>query len=72
MSTSARKSPHFFERERDGSARLRIRFSPEEATKIENAAGSTPLVPWIHQAVDREAARELERMESLQPRVKPD
>lgn len=44
-------SPHFFKREADGSVRLRIRFTPEEAAQIEEAAGETPLLLYIHRVL---------------------
>lgn len=47
-------SPHFFRREEDGSVRLRIRFTAEEADIIEEGAGETPLLAYIHrQIMDR-------------------
>lgn len=49
--TSCRQdSPHFFRREADGSVRLRIRFTPDEAALIEEAAGQTPLMLDIHRS----------------------
>lgn len=48
-------SPHFFKREADGSVRLRIRFTPEEATLIEEAAGETPLLLYIHRVLGERA-----------------
>jgi hypothetical protein len=48
-------SPHFFLREGDGSVRLRIRFGPEEATRMEVAAGSTPVMTWIHETLAEKA-----------------
>lgn len=44
-------SPHFFKREADGSVRLRVRFTPEEASLIEEAAGETPLLLYIHRVL---------------------
>lgn len=44
-------NPHFFKREADGSVRLRIRFTPEEAALIEEAAGETPLLLYIHRVL---------------------
>jgi hypothetical protein len=44
-------SPHFFRRESDGSVRLRIRFTAEEAALIEEAAGTTPLLLYIHRVL---------------------
>lgn len=48
-------SPHFFRREADGSVRLRIRFTPEEASLIEEAAGETPLMLYIHRVLNDRA-----------------
>lgn len=44
-------SPHFFKRDKDGSVRVRIRLSPEEASLIEEAAGETPLIPYMHRVL---------------------
>jgi hypothetical protein len=46
--SSGMHDKHRLTRERDGTARLRIRFSKEEADAMEVAAGSTPIVDWIH------------------------
>lgn len=47
-------SPHFFRRDENGSVRVRLRFSAEEANLIEEAAGSTPLIPYMqHVLLDR-------------------
>lgn len=48
-------NPHFFHRQSDGSVRIRIRFTPEEADVIEEAAGSTPLLTYIHQTINTSA-----------------
>lgn len=59
-------NPHFFKREADGTVRLRIRFSEEEASLIEEAAGKTPLLIYIHKVLRERAkyhitkAREIE------------
>lgn len=64
-----RFSKHFFKREDDGSVRLRMRFSPEEASLIEEAAGDTPLLVYIHRVLkDRaeyhvRAARRVQRQQ---------
>lgn len=49
------RSPHFFERERDGSVRVRIRFTADEASLIEEAAGDTPLMLYIHRVLNDRA-----------------
>lgn len=51
MSNKGKPNPHFFQRERDRSVRLRLRFTEEEADLIEEAAGDTPLVAYIHRVL---------------------
>lgn len=41
-------SPHFFKRDDNGTVRVRLRFGPEEASLIEEAAGETPLITYMH------------------------
>lgn len=48
-------SPHFFRREEDRSVRLRLRLSEEEADLIEEAAGDTPLMLYIHRVLNDRA-----------------
>lgn len=48
-------SPHFFRREKDRSVRLRLRLSEEEADLIEEAAGDTPLLLYIHRVLNDRA-----------------
>lgn len=52
MSKKSAFTQSFFKRESDGSVRLRIRFSPEEASLIEEAAGDTPLLVYIHRVLE--------------------
>lgn len=64
-------NPHFFKREENGTARVRIRFTAEEANIIEEAAGDTPLVLYIKRIImDRARAHaehtRLERQQRLQ------
>jgi len=66
------KSPHFFDREPDGSVRLRLRFSEEDANLIEEAAGRSPLIPYILRAVVETAKRDAERARRSRPRVRPE
>lgn len=66
------KSPNFFDREPDGSVRLRLRFSAEEADAIEEAAGRTPLIPWIHKAVAVTAKRDVAAARRSRPQVRPE
>ncbi len=65
------KSPHFFDREADGSVRLRLRFTEEQANLIEEAAGRAPLIPYILGAVTDAAERDAELARRDRPRVRP-
>lgn len=47
----ANMSPHFLKREADGSVRVRLRLSPEEARLIEEGAGGTPVMLYIHRVL---------------------
>lgn len=67
----ARQSPHFFARESDGSVRLRIRFQPEEASMIEEAAGSTPVMVWLHKAIKDVARAEVEMQRRQRQAIAP-
>lgn len=58
-------SPHFFKREADGSVRLRIRFTPEEAAAIEEAAGETPLLLYIHRVLAERAKYHIRKREEV-------
>jgi hypothetical protein len=71
MADKKRQSPHFFMREGDGSVRLRIRLSPEEASRIEEAAGTTPLLSWIHQTLQDAARRQVQSERDQRPPVGP-
>ena len=66
------KSPHFFDREPDGSVRLRLRFTEEEANLIEEAAGKTALIPWLHRAVSEAAQRDAAQVRRSRPQVRPE
>lgn len=65
-------SAHFFTREADGSVRIRIRFSPEEASLYEEAAGATPLLHWIHRTLSDKATEEVEVARAARPKVRPE
>lgn len=67
-----KRSPHFFAREADGSVRLRIRFGPEEATRMEIAAGSTPVMSWIHETLANAAEEAIkQKAEERNKRYEP-
>lgn len=65
------KSPHFFDRESDGSVRLRLRFTAEQADDIEEAAGRTPLVHYVLEAVAKTAKRDVAAARQSRPQVRP-
>ena len=71
-SPNRRKSPSFFTRESDGSVRIRLRFDAEEASLYEEAAGTMPVVDWLHYTLVTAAEKQVAkaRLES-QPKVKP-
>lgn len=54
-----RNSQHFFTREGDGTVRLRLRLSPEEAALIEEAAGSVPLMTWLYRQINDAAEQQV-------------
>lgn len=57
-----RKKPtHFFQRERDGSVRVRMKWSNDEATMIEEAAGDTPVLEWLYEKINAAAAAEVKK-----------
>lgn len=66
-----RNSPHFFRREDDGSVRLRIRFDPDEASLYEEAAGSMPVVDWLHATLAKAAKEQVAEARKTQPKVLP-
>ena len=57
----AELSPHFFRRDDNGTARIRLRFSPDEAALIEEAAGKTPLIQYIRKVILSAARTHAER-----------
>lgn len=63
-------SPHFFKREADGSVRLRIRFTAEEAALIEEAAGETPLLLYIHRVLGERARYHIGKAEEARKNKK--
>jgi hypothetical protein len=65
-----RLSPHFFKRESDGSVRLRIRFTAEEAALIEEAAGETPLLLYIHRVLGERARYHISKAEEARENKK--
>lgn len=65
---TTRLSPHFFKREPDGSVRLRMRFSAEEAALIEEAAGDTPLLLYIHRVLGERARYHIQKADEVRTR----
>lgn len=64
-------SPSFFMREPDGSVRLRVRFSNEEASLFEEAAGETPVMIWLHRTLGEAARRQVREQRKRRPKVGP-
>lgn len=58
-------SKHFFNRETNGKVKLRVNLSPEEASLIEEAAGETPLMLYIHGALNKQATRDVREARKL-------
>lgn len=52
-------SKHFLAREGDGSVRLRMRFTGDEASLFEEAAGNTPVMLWIHRTLKDAATKQV-------------
>lgn len=72
MSAERRKlSAAFFSREPDGSVRVRMRFSSELASLIEEAAGKTPLMVWVYRTLENAARRQIEAAKRSQPPLEP-
>lgn len=68
----ARKhSPHFFNREADGTVRLRIRFNSDEAALMEEAAGDTPVMVWLHRTLTAAANRQVKEARRKRGKVDP-
>ena len=64
-------SPHFFARESDGTVRLRMRFSSDEASLFEEAAGNTPVMVWIHRTLGEAARRQVKARREKLPKIAP-
>lgn len=71
MADKRRPSPNFFVREGDGSVRVRIRFKGEDASVIEEAAGDTPLMVWMHKTLMDAAHRQQQDARRRRPPVGP-
>jgi hypothetical protein len=64
-------SPHFFKRELDGSVKIRLKLKPEEASMIEEAAGETPVVLWLHRTIGATAKKQVREARRRRPEVAP-
>ena len=71
MNTPRKHSPSFFNREPDGTVRLRIRFDSEEAALFEEAAGETPVMVWLHRTLTTEAKRQVRAARRQRGKVDP-
>lgn len=68
----SKPSPHFFRRQADGSVRVRMKFTSEEADVIEEAAKSTPLLRYLHQVINETARRDADEARRERRRSLPD
>lgn len=57
----AKLDPHIFRREGDGTVKLRLKLTPEEAALIEEAAAGTPLMLYIHRVLTERARYHIAR-----------
>ncbi len=64
-------NPSFFNRESDGTVRVRIRFENEEASLFEEAAGDTPVMVWLHRTLAAAARRQVKEQRRSRPKVAP-
>lgn len=71
MPAPRQHNPHFFNREPDGSVRVRVRFENEEASLYEEAAGDTPVMVWIHRTLTAAAKRQVREQRKNRPQVGP-
>ena len=72
--TTANTNPRptrFFTRERDGSVRVRMKFTPEEVSMYEEAAGETPVMVWLHQALNRAAQQDVREQRQARAAIPP-
>lgn len=69
--TPKRPSPKFFNRDSDGTVRLRLRFYPQDAALIEEAAGAMPLMDWIYSTLRNAAQQQVQEARSRRPPVGP-
>jgi hypothetical protein len=64
-------NPAFFERQPDGSVRLRLRFENEEAALFEEAAGDTPVMTWLHRTLVNAAKEQVLEQRRNRPSAPP-
>lgn len=61
ISEQKRLNPYFFRREKDGTVRVRMRFTAQEASVIEEGAGETPIIDYLYRIINSTAAQDAER-----------
>lgn len=71
MTATRKHSDHFFDREADGTVRLRIRFENDEASLFEEAAGDTPVMLWMHRTLQAAAKRQVREARRSRQQVAP-
>lgn len=67
MTAKPRHNPHFFVREPDGFVRIRLRLTAEEASLIEEAAGSVPLMIYIKRVLAQTSRQHIKRAREGRP-----
>jgi hypothetical protein len=66
-----RHNPNFFNREDDGSVRLRLKFDNEMASLFEEAAGKTPVMVWLRRTLETTAKRQVKEQRRLRQQISP-
>lgn len=65
-------SKHWFHREPDGKVKLRVNLSPDLASLIEEGAGKTPLMLYVHGALRKQATHDVREARKLQAAPPPE
>lgn len=69
--SEANFSPNFFRRESNGMVKLRLNLRPEEASLLEEAAGETPVMLYLHKALATQAKRDVREARRKRTKVPP-
>lgn len=71
MSEARKHSKHFFARDGEGRVTVRIRFDSDEASLYEEAAGSTPIMIWIHRTLTDAAKKQVTAARKKRANIPP-